>query len=217
MTQGHFIVLEGVDGAGTTTHTKILVESLRDRGLPIRTTREPSDGPIGVMIRQVLTGRLVVPGMAGGSRPLSAQTMALLFAADRLDHIEAEIAPSLMDGVTIISDRYDYSSIGYQSLSAGGTFEITEWVRQLNRYARRPDLTLVLDVPAEIAGKRRKQRGTAAELYEEEELQKKLVTFYAGVERYFPGDNIVHIKADRPIDDVANEIASHVHELRAKG
>lgn len=104
MIDGLFIVLEGVDGAGTTTHTKLLAASLGARGLPVHTTREPSDGPIGVMIRQILTGRLVVPGM-NGPRPPTWKTMALLFAADRADHVEAEIEPNLRDGVTVISDR----------------------------------------------------------------------------------------------------------------
>src|SRR5688572_15881873 len=115
MVEGSFIVLEGVDGAGTTTHTKILTETLRKRGLPVHPTREPSDGPIGVLLRQMLTGRVVVPGLHG-PRPPSWTTMALLFAADRVDHVEAEILPNLMDGVSVISDRYVHSSVAYQSI-----------------------------------------------------------------------------------------------------
>src|SRR5690606_18811113 len=119
MIEGLFIVLEGVDGAGTTTHTKLLADALRARGLPVHTTREPSDGPVGVQIRQILTGRLVVPGI-NGPRPPSWSTMALLFAADRMDHVEASITPNLMDGVTVISDRYYHSSVAYQSITGGG-------------------------------------------------------------------------------------------------
>jgi dTMP kinase len=118
MIEGQFIVIEGVDGAGTTTQTGLLVQALRGRGLPVRSTREPSDGPIGTMLRQILTGRIVVPGMSG-TRPPTWTTMALLFAADRLDHLEAEVVPNLMDGVTVVSDRYDLSSIAYQSVSGG--------------------------------------------------------------------------------------------------
>ena len=74
MIEGLFIVLEGVDGAGTTTHTALLAQALRAKGLPITTTREPSDGPVGVLIRQILTGRVVVPGISG-NRPSSWSTL----------------------------------------------------------------------------------------------------------------------------------------------
>src|SRR5512139_742195 len=122
MIEGLFIAIEGIDGAGTTTQAKLLFDGLRARGLPVHLTREPSDGPIGVLIRQILTGRVVVPGLQGPRAPDWA-TMALLFAADRLDHVEAEIAPNLADGVTVVSDRYDYSSVAYQSVTAGGGIE----------------------------------------------------------------------------------------------
>ena len=69
MIEGHFIVIEGIDGSGTTTQTSILADRLTDEGISVHTTREPSDGPVGVLIRQVLTGRVVVPGRQG-ARPL---------------------------------------------------------------------------------------------------------------------------------------------------
>lgn len=215
MIEGLFIVLEGVDGAGTTTHTSLLTKALRKKGLPIRTTREPSDGPIGVMIRQILTGRLVVPGISG-NRPSSWTTMALLFAADRMDHLEATIHPNLMDGVTVISDRYDISSVAYQSITGGGEPETVEWVRQINRHARRPDLTIVLDVdPAETA-RRRSERSVGHEIFDDLELQQQLAAFYRDIEKYFPGDNIVHIDAARPVDQVALDVLHAVEHLRGE-
>lgn len=212
MIEGNFIVLEGVDGAGTTTHTRILQEALAKRGLPVHATREPSDGPVGVLIRQILTGRCVVPGIHG-SRPPSWTTMALLFAADRVDHIEAEIVPNMMDGVTIISDRYDYSSVAYQSISSGEE-EVIAWVKTLNDHARRPDLTIVLDIPPEVAERRRIDRGRGRELYDDEEMQKRLATFYDTIEEHFPNDNVVHVDADRPIEAVAADVMKAVRELR---
>jgi len=214
MIEGNFIVLEGVDGAGTTTHTRLLTEALSARGLPVRSTREPSDGPVGVLIRQILTGRCVVPGIHG-SRPPSWTTMALLFAADRVDHIEAEIVPNMMDGVTIISDRYDYSSVAYQSISSGEE-EVVDWVKTLNEHARRPDLTIVLDIPPEVAERRRIERRRGRELYDDEEMQKKLASFYDTIESHFPDDRIVHVDANRSVEEVATDVMKWVRELRGE-
>jgi dTMP kinase len=214
MIEGNFIVLEGVDGAGTTTHTRLLTEALMARGLPVRSTREPSDGPVGVLIRQILTGRCVVPGLHG-TRPPSWTTMALLFAADRVDHIEAEIIPNMMDGVTIISDRYDYSSVAYQSISSGEE-EVVHWVKTLNEHARRPDLTIVLDIPPEVAERRRIERSRGRELYDDEEMQKKLASFYDTIESHFPDDRIVHVDANRSIEEVAADVMKRVRELRGE-
>lgn len=215
MIEGLFIALEGVDGAGTTTHTRLLADALRERGLPVRSTREPSDGPIGMLLRQILTGRVVVTGLRG-ARPPSWTTMALLFAADRVDHIEAEVQPNLMDGVTVITDRYDYSSVAYQSITGGGDEEAVAWVKALNRHARRPDLTMVLDVSPETAKRRRIERAQGRELYDDEELQEALASFYSKIDAHFPNDNIVHIDAERPIDEVAAEVMKHVRILRGE-
>lgn len=213
MIEGLFIAIEGIDGAGTTTQAKLLHDALRTRGLPVHLTREPSDGPIGALIRQVLTGRMVVPGMHGARAPDWA-TMALLFAADRVDHVEAEVAPNLLDGVTVVSDRYDHSSAAYQSLTAGGGDEVIAWVREINRHARRPDLTVVLDVPSQEASRRRGERARARELYEDDELQERLARVYAEIERYFPNDRIVHIDGTQSVEDVAAAVLGAVRALR---
>ncbi|MDH5490802.1 MAG: dTMP kinase [Myxococcales bacterium] len=215
MIEGLFIVIEGVDGAGTTTQTRMLTEALGARGLPVHPTREPSDGPLGMMLRQILSNRIVVPGFHG-SRPPSWSTMALLFAADRQDHLEAEIMPNLMDGVTVVCDRYYYSSVGYQSLSAGGAPETIAWVKEMNRHARRPDLTIVLDLPAAIAASRRAGRSGSAELYEGDELQEKLAVFYREVDAHFPDDEIVHVDSEQELEAVAAEIMLHVRRVRGE-
>lgn len=215
MIEGQFIVIEGVDGAGTTTQTRMLVSALRARGLPVRATREPSEGPFGTMLRQILTGRLVVPGMSG-ARPPSWTTMALLFAADRLDHLEAEIVPNLMDGVTIVSDRYDHSSIAYQSVTGGEDEDIIGWLKDINRHARRPDLTVVLDVPPEVAARRRSERDRGQELYDDDQVQEALADFYRGIDAHFPGDRIVHVDATQGVDAVADGVMAAVRELRGE-
>jgi dTMP kinase len=85
-----FVVLEGIDGAGTTTQTRLLVEALRARNIPALETREPSDGPVGMLLRQMLKGRIVA---ASGRGAPGWEQLGLLFAADRLDHVEAEVRP----------------------------------------------------------------------------------------------------------------------------
>jgi dTMP kinase len=213
--EGHFIVIEGIDGSGTTTQCSILAERLNDKGLPVHVTHEPSDGPIGVLIRQILTGRVVVPGRHGG-RPPAWPTMATLFASDRLDHLEAEVIPNLIDGVTVVCDRYDYSSVAYQTVSSGGGDDVSTWVRELNRRARRPDLTLVLDVDPEVAASRRGTRSGSPELYEVEEMQVELATFYAKIDELFPSDTIRHIDANCGIEGVTRAIWSEVMALRGE-
>lgn len=196
---GKFVVLEGIDGAGTTTHVGRLAERLRTMRVPVRATREPSDGPVGTLVRQVLTGRVVVPG---GRAPGWA-TMALLFAADRMDHVESEIEPFIAEGGVVLSDRYDASSLAYQSVSSGAdSKEAVEWIRSLNRYVRRPDLTIVLDVSPETASERRLHRGEAAQLYDQNEVQRALAAFYKDLAKHMPKDRVVVIDASGPVEEV---------------
>jgi len=202
---GRFIVLEGIDGAGTTTQTARLVERLRSEvpRTPVRVTREPSDGPIGSLVRQVLTGRIVIPG---GRAPGWA-TMALLFAADRMDHVESEIEPFLAQGGIVVSDRYDASSLAYQSVSSGrGGEQAVEWIRELNKHALRPDLTIVLDLPSDTAAARREVRGEAAQLYEQNEVQRALAEFYRDLAGHMPDDRVVIIDGRGTIDDVHDRV-----------
>ena len=103
MRDAPFIVLEGIDGAGTTTQTGLLVAALREAGLKAHGTREPSDG------------RIHMPETK--HTPRWAE-LALLFSADRLDHLSAEVLPRLAQGECVVSDRYDHSTIAYQSAFA---------------------------------------------------------------------------------------------------
>ena len=130
------IVLEGLDGAGTTTQARRLVDHLRSRGQLTHLTREPSDGPIGRLIREMLTGAHAIAG-----EKLSQSTFGLLFAADRLDHLQREVEPALAAGAIVVSDRWYHSSLAYQ-----GTGAERDWIAQLNARARRPDVTVFLKV-----------------------------------------------------------------------
>jgi len=201
---GKLIVFEGIDGSGTTTQVDRYATYLRGRKRPVRVTREPSDGPIGVLLRLGLAGRLKI----GASN--QAQAMALLFAADRLDHLAHDIEPHLREGHVVLCDRYDLSSIAYQTATARlegeGPGEFENWVRSLNRYALRPDVTIVVDVTADEAERRRRERRGAVELYEEAQLQRRLAELYGEAERLVPGDKILRIDGNQPTDQVATAI-----------
>ena len=144
--RGRLIVLEGIDGSGTTTQTERLVEHLRRRGRTAVSTREPSAGPVGRLLREVLLGHHRI------SRDVSldGRTMAMLFAADRFDHLQREVEPLLAAGNDVVSDRYLMSSLAYQAEEAD-----REWVALLARGVRPPDLTILLDIPVEVAAQRR--------------------------------------------------------------
>jgi dTMP kinase len=142
------------------------------------------------------------------------KTMALMFAADRMDHIEAEINPLLEEGACVISDRYYHSSVAYQSRSANDMSGAIAWIRSINAQARKPDLTLVLDVPADQAKARRRQRG-GVELYDDDALQERLVDFYAQLEQHFPDERIVHVPGTGSIEQITSMLVSHVDTCRA--
>ncbi len=211
--EGRLIVLEGIDGAGTTTQCLRLAETLRETGLRIHVTGEPSKGPVGMLLRQVLSGRLVVPDPKA-PRPPAWSTMALLFAADRLDHLQAEVLPQLSAGVTVVCDRYYHSTLAYQSCTGNASPETLSWIIETNRFARRPDLTLVLDVSADTAAERRRLR-EASEIYESYPLQRKLSAFYRDIEKHFVGERIAHVQAARSFDEVAEDIAAAARAVLA--
>ncbi len=202
--QGKLIVFEGIDGAGTTTQIEHYARHLRSQRRLVHVTREPSTGPIGSLLRLALSGRFAI----GSSN--QAQAMALLFAADRLDHIAHEIEPYLREGAVVLSDRYDLSSLAYQTATARadsvGGADMEAWVRSLNRFARRPDATVVLDVPAEVAEQRRKSRSGAPDIYEVNDLQVRLAALYLEAERLVPGDRILHIDANRDLPTVSEAV-----------
>jgi dTMP kinase len=141
---GFFLVIEGIDAAGTTTQVSNIADTLNaqysdDPAYPtpaVHTTAEPTEGPIGGTIRTALGGRL----------DLDDTSLALLFAADRVDHGNTTIKPLLEDGHIVISDRYYLSSFAYQQTADGLDLD---WVRTINKQAVTPDLTVFLDISPE--------------------------------------------------------------------
>lgn len=188
------IVLEGLDGAGTTSQAKRLVAHLGDAHL----TREPSDGPIGKLLREMLVGKHAIPEVA-----LSQDTFGLLFAADRMDHLQREVEPALAAGKTVVSDRWYHSSLAYQ-----GTGADRDWIAKLNARARRPDLTIFLKVRPEVAAARRVAAGRVQELFEDIRMQEEVAEGYRAtmLELQALGERIEIIDGEMPMDAVFAEI-----------
>ena len=162
-----FLVIEGIDGAGTTTQTERLAAALVERGIETHRTREPTDNPIGKLLRQIL---------AGEHAPTDATTLGLLFAADRADHVQREIAPALASGKVVISDRYYHSSLAYQ-----GSEEDRSWIALLNQRAVVPDCTFFLEVDPVVAAKRRDDANREEELFDKLETQMRVAEGYRQV------------------------------------
>jgi dTMP kinase len=215
MSRGRLIVLEGIDGSGTTTQVGLLAQRYRELGHGVVSTCEPSRGPIGKLIRQTLQGRLLdqerlEPHAFGWA------TMALLFAADRMDHVATEIQPALDRGDIVLSDRYDLSSLAYQSATAPEDAHAVPWIRRLNERVVRPALTIVLDLEPELAEARRRARGEARELFEDQELQRRLALAYARAEELVPGDTVVHVPGAGTKEEVAERAWAIVTQVTSE-
>ena len=207
--RGRFIVLEGLDGAGTTTQTQRLAHALREQGHHVVTTREPSDGPIGTLIRQALGGRL---GLPNGDGPLTHATLALLFAADRTDHLAATVEPAVAQGSIVLSDRYVLSSLAYQGVELP-----MAWVAEINQHAVAPDLTLFLQVPSAVGAKRRAIRGGRPELFEARRIQRKVEHGYElALQHRSPHENIERIDGSLPMERITDLALERVQTLLKK-
>lgn len=161
MTRGAHISLEGIDGSGKTTQAYMLLTWLRDQGYRARYSAEPTYGRIGSVIRlHVYRTRNTPP-----------EYEALLFAADRVEHYEKSIRPLVERGWVMVSDRYLHSSLAYQ----GAMLRDVEWVREINRFSRTPDLAILIDVRVEKALQRIKRRKIK---FEKRELLSKVQREY---------------------------------------
>jgi dTMP kinase len=198
---GKFIVIEGLDGAGTTTQAELLGERLARQG-PVWVTQEPTDRPAGLLIRRILHGDLVT----------DPRVLALLFAADRVDHIYRPdgILARLQRGEHVISDRYYLSSLAYQTLDASFS-----WVYHINSRALRPDLTLFLEVPVlQCLERMGGRQGEHRDLFEQEEaLERVRNSYYTSMERLREQEIITIIDGCVPIERVAELAWGQVQAL----
>ena len=194
MWHGLFIALEGIDGSGTTTHLKLLSSWLTTKGYEVVKTHEPTDGRIGRVIREVLRDSSVPSAID-----------ALLFAADRVDNTINCIQPALDKGKIVITDRYVESSIAYQTSSGLDM----AWVRELNKLALTPNITILLDLSPQVA-LARKRKSKEKEKFERTAFLKNVrQIFLSRAEE----EGFKVVNAERSIKEVQSKIRKYVQPL----
>jgi len=206
--RGKFIVIEGLDGSGKGTQIERLSAALSERGIPVHTTAEPTDGHIGEQIRKMLKN----------SENINIYLQAALFFADRIDHIthaEHGIRAYLDRGITVICDRFYYSTLAYQGIN-----ENMKWLMDMVLDAPvmiTPDLCIFYDASVEACMERIKQRREKLELFEDAAtLQKVQYNFHAVLDVLKEREEIKIINANRDVDAIANETLDIVMEVLNK-
>lgn len=187
--KGVHISFEGIDGSGKTTVSTNLYLKLREKGHPCFYTVEPTFMRVGALIRL----------HASKIRNTPQYYLALLFAADRVEHYERIIRKRLERGYYVISDRYVHSSIAYQ----GGLLNDPEWVRIINNRVPPPDLAIYLDVDPKNALKRKKVSG----LFEDISLLKKIRSVYL---KLVENGELVMVNAEKSLEEVLEEVTGIV-------
>jgi len=194
---GVFICVEGIDGSGKTIQARRLVKTLTRKGYDAIYTTEPSKGIYGKIIRNhILQGNSRVPSVVE----------AVLFAADRVDHIKKEIKPLLKAGKIIVCDRYVYSSIAYQ----GAADVNIEWIKEINKHTIKPDLAIYIDVPPEIVINRIKRKKTVMETLQ---TQKEVRKIYL---KLVEENQLVNVYGNASIREVAQTIENVVLKFLGK-
>ena len=189
-----FIVLEGPDGSGTTSHTGLLAESLRKAGFDVLLTFQPSHGPIGKFIRSSLR--------EGG---LSASSLQLLFSADRAWHMDTVVKPALQEGKMVICDRYDLSTVIYGEASGVSP----EWLRTVNDAFPRPDVLLLMLPPFSTCMERLNLRDKDI-LEQDDSLQKRVYESYRQASLTLPSECVVDTSGSM------EETAAHILRIVKK-
>ena len=189
--KGVFICIEGLDASGKTTHAHRLVRNLRRKGFDALYTTEPSRGEIGRFIRTFILQR---------KRRVPSVVEALLFAVDRVDHVEKEIKPMLENGKIVVSDRYVYSTLAYQ----GAAGLDIKWIGEINRLALSPDLAIYIDVPPEVVVKRIRRKKSVMERLD---TQRRVREVYM---KFVENGKLVPVDGNRRKDEVAKDILTVV-------
>ncbi len=189
--RGFFICVEGLDGCGKTTQAKLLVARLREKGYDAIYTAEPSRGKIGMFIKKYCLH---------GRKRVSSVVEALLFAADRFEHVENVVIPALNEGKLVVSDRYVYSSLAYQ----GAAGLDLKWVEKINEHAISPNLAVLIDVVPETVIQRLKPKKSVMENLE---TQRKVREVYM---KFVEKGELVKIDGSNSKQEVADDILTVV-------
>lgn len=197
--RGYFVTLEGGEGSGKSTQLGFLEDYLSKGGYDVIFTREPGGTPISEEIRKILLG--------GENTEMCDETEALLFAAARVQHIKEKILPAVAAGKTVVCDRYVHSSLVYQGYARG----LGDFVEKVNSYAFEncmPDVTIFLDITPERAFARKGGADKDDRLEQSGmDFHKRVYDGYVRVAEKFP-EHFVRINADRPVEDVFEDILS---------
>ena len=194
---GKFIVIEGIDGAGSSTQAEGVVSYFRELGKKFHLTKEPTNNLIGGLIRGQLTS----------DWKSSPECLQLLFAADRAHHLEKEIIPLLKKGVSVISDRYFFSTIAFGAMAMNDK----DWLLDINKPFMLPDLTFLLKVSPEAAKKRIKQNRFSIELFEKKEKLAMTWQNYEKLAKKFK--NVYVVDGEKPIREISYEIINKVKKI----
>ncbi len=199
MQQHNVIVLEGLDGAGTTTQSALLVANLQKMGVAVLALTQPSDGAIGKQLRSLLSGKVDNPKL-----------LALMFAADRTAQWHEKIQPHLDAGGVVVCDRWVHSSLAYQ-----GHNGMLDWVKTINHHIPAPGLTFYLDISPKQAKLRREGDKRDGELFDELSRQTTIYEHYKLAINWARsrGDALKVLDGMRPKSDLADEILSESKAL----
>jgi len=205
--RGHFITFEGGEGSGKSTHAATLAQKLKSTGQNVVLTREPGGSTGAEIIRHIL--------LSGIAKPLGAETEAILFAAARDDHVRNTILPALKSGIWVICDRFIDSTRVYQGALGNVDQRLIRSLERVTVGPAVPELTFILDVPAQIGlARAKKRRGqTEADRFEAEsmEFHEKLRAAYRALAVAEPKRCVV-IDGRAPRDVVADRIWSIVRD-----
>ena len=202
---GRFLVLEGIDGSGKTTQVEHLGRRLVQAGLDAVTTFEPTDGPVGRLIRQMLSGEL----------PVDQRTIASLFAADRTDHLvnpENGVKAQVDMGRVVVCDRYYFSSYAYHA-----QYIDMDWVIQansLNADILRPHATIFIDVDPEVCLRRLRASREQLEIYEKLDIMKQVrANYFKAFDRLRDQETVIVVDGNDTRENVKAAVWDQVRQL----
>jgi len=205
MKKNLFIAFEGIDGSGKSTQAKLLAEKLEQQGHKVYLTAEPTKGPVGTLLRSILTGKIEA----------DQRTIAGLFLSDRFEHLLNKtdgIVKKLEEGYTVITDRYYFSSYAYHSVHVP-----MEWIIEANSLCAeilRPDLNVYIDISPEESMSRINKNRVSTELFETfDNLRKVREKYLEAFERLKEEEKVAVVQGGYSVEEIAGDIWKVVEAL----